>query len=894
MSLRPSEMAPVCVILAAGRGTRMRSNQMHKVCFPIAGRPAILRAMDAYRAAGISRFVIVVGAMAGQIVEAVGQEYPEASFVYQAEQRGTGHATRVGIAPLCNMGYEGSIFVTMGDKLVEADAIRGLLEAFGSSDQSAMVGVVPRQPGSEGGRILLRGDHELAGIVETRDIQKASILEQAYLLMHSGADQTAATLEELAQTATATIPDDTKRRLALGPLADALDRRDLSAVIEIMQELGPNVRFVSVGRTRFAPAQAAEAKYQNAALYLFRAPALYESLRWISADNAQKEEYLTDAVNYLANATDMGHVGYHVLAAEDVLTYNNPEELLLIEEQFRRRHIQPSPERLAPGSFRSVEEWLNLLDRGGSALQTTLADIYGDDSALVQERVQTYRHVLEQFGKLYGFGKKVILVRAPGRVNLMGRHIEHRGGSVNVMAINKEVILVAAPRSDDTVRVANTADETFPAQEFRIGVEIADMPWDDWLSYLSQERVQRLVRDSHGHWVNYVKAAFLRLQFQCRDRRITGMDAVFGGNIPVAAGLSSSSAVVVASAEAAAALNDLDLAPQDFVDLCGEGEWYVGTRGGAGDHAAMKFGQRGQLTQIGFFPFQVKGSVSFPAEYQLIVANSHVKAQKTTNARDTFNQRVAAYEFGLMLLQKLFPHHAPKMERLRDVNPTRLQVRPSVIYEMVMALPEALSPAEVWERLGTTHAVELERIMQSHGAPEHYLIRSVVLYGVSECLRAEMCRQLLEEGNVQALGRLMQISHDGDRVVRYRDEGGHWQAHPYDYMARDDYLKSLVADLRSEDVARVVRAQLYRQPGGYACSTPEIDEMVDLSLQVPGVVGAQLSGAGLGGCIMVLVHQDSVDSLHRVLTERFYEPKGLEPALTVSAPVKGSGLIAIP
>lgn len=130
-------------------------------------------------------------------------------------------------------------------------------------------------------------------------------------------------------------------------------------------------------------------------------------------------------------------------------------------------------------------------------------------------------------------------------------------------------------------------------------------------------------------------------------------------------------------------------------------------------------------------------------------------------------------------------------------------------------------------------------------------------------------------------------------VVRYTNEGGHWQAHPYNYMAETAYLKSLMADLRSEDVERVIRAQLHRQPGGYACSTPEIDEMVDLSLQVPGVVGAQLSGSGLGGCIMVLVHQDGVDSLHRLLTERFCGPKGPEPALTVSAPVKGSGLIAI-
>ena len=173
------------------------------------------------------------------------------------------------------------------------------------------------------------------------------------------------------------------------------------------------------------------------------------------------------------------------------------------------------------------------------------------------------------------------------------------------------------------------------------------------------------------------------------------------------------------------------------------------------------------------------------------MANSHVKAQKTTNARDTFNQRVAAYEFGLMLLRQLYPHHAPKMVRLRDVNPETLQVRPSVIYEMVMSLPEVLTPEEVWKHLGDAYAEDLKRIMQTHNAPEHYLIRSVVLYGIAECLRAEMCRQLLEEGDIQGLGELMRISHDGDRVVRYADENGIWRARPLQLYGRNGLPQSV-------------------------------------------------------------------------------------------------------
>jgi hypothetical protein len=61
---------------------------------------------------------------------------------------------------------------------------------------------------------------------------------------------------------------------------------------------------------------------------------------------------------------------------------------------------------------------------------------------------------------------------------------------------------------------------------------------------------------------------------------------------------------------------------------------------------------------------------------------------------------------------------------------------------------------------------------------------------------------------------LMQINHEGDRVVRRPNEGGHWQVHPDNYMAKTDYLRSLVADLRREDVERVIRVQLHRYSGG--------------------------------------------------------------------------------
>ena len=59
------------IVLAGGKGTRMRSADRPKVCFPIDGRPAINRALDVYKQSGIREHIVVVGAMAGQVIETV-------------------------------------------------------------------------------------------------------------------------------------------------------------------------------------------------------------------------------------------------------------------------------------------------------------------------------------------------------------------------------------------------------------------------------------------------------------------------------------------------------------------------------------------------------------------------------------------------------------------------------------------------------------------------------------------------------------------------------------------------------------------------------------------------------------------------------------------------------
>ncbi|NLG51049.1 MAG: galactokinase, partial [Chloroflexi bacterium] len=511
--------------------------------------------------------------------------------------------------------------------------------------------------------------------------------------------------------------------------------------------------------------------------------------------------------------------------------------------------------------------------------------IYGDHPELLEERRRAYLSLLDYAQRVLGPDSPVFIVRAPGRVNILGRHVDHQGGNCNLMAIDREILMAVHPRDDDQVNLHNVAHGTFDSRYFAIGDMLSRLPWDDWLSLVNSTQVQEMVRSAAGDWSQYVRAAILRLQKKFPTVKLRGMDMIVHGNIPIAAGLSSSSALVVATAEATVMANHLEVLPSQFVDLCGEGEWFVGTRGGSADHAAMKFGQKGKVAQVTFFDFGVEGMADFPPDYRMVICNSLIQARKSAGARDTFNHRVACYRLSVQLIKSRYRQYAPLIHHLRDINTRTLGVPLSWIYRILLSLPEKVSRAELAELLPPD---VLQPLLATHAPTDDYPLRGVALYGLAECERSRLAVNLLANGQIAELGRLMNVSHDGDRIVSHDAEG---RPHPYAYQVSNGYLLDLIADLESGDPDRVLPAQLQWQPGIYRCSTPEIDLMVDTALQVPGVLGAQLAGAGLGGCMMVLAHRDATDALARRMDEAYYAPRDLSPDISVCTPIAGSGVL---
>ena len=168
------------IILAAGQGTRMRSD-IHKVLHPIANRSMLLHLLDRVDALGAERRVVVVGKGREQVeAEIAGRN---AAIAVQAEQKGTGHAVQQAASLLGN--YDGPVIVLYGDTpFVETATLRRMLDRLDASDAPGVV-VLASSPADplKYGRIILEKDDKIAKMVEYKD---ASDEERAVRLCNSG------------------------------------------------------------------------------------------------------------------------------------------------------------------------------------------------------------------------------------------------------------------------------------------------------------------------------------------------------------------------------------------------------------------------------------------------------------------------------------------------------------------------------------------------------------------------------------------------------------------------------------------------------------------------------------------------------------------------------------
>ncbi len=214
---------------------------------------------------------------------------------------------------------------------------------------------------------------------------------------------------------------------------------------------------------------------------------------------------------------------------------------------------------------------------------------------------------------------------APGRVNLIGEHIDYHGGPVLPAALARGISVAWAPRTDGAIRAVSVfpdGSSSHPSATFEVGA-IGEAA-------------------GGGGWANYVKAA-ASMATRSGD---SGADLVVTSDLPEASGLSSSSALVVATGlallSAGGRIGEMTEARRlDLATQFAEAERFVGTAGGGMDQAASLGGRAGHALRIDFNPLRWR-HISFPKHLVLIVAHSGVRAEKSGSAQARYNEIRAA------------------------------------------------------------------------------------------------------------------------------------------------------------------------------------------------------------------------------------------------------------
>ncbi|TWT79013.1 Bifunctional protein GlmU [Planctomycetes bacterium CA13] len=163
----PNRTEPCAVVLAAGKGTRMKSD-LPKVLCPVVDRPMIHFVLDALENAGIRRQIIVVGYEADAVKQELASRGGDIEFVLQEEQLGTGHAVQMAQSALASQ--LGPTIVVAGDSpLIQPTSLKKLLDHFAKTKPALLLGTLKKENPEGLGRIVRDSNGSFLGIVEHKD-----------------------------------------------------------------------------------------------------------------------------------------------------------------------------------------------------------------------------------------------------------------------------------------------------------------------------------------------------------------------------------------------------------------------------------------------------------------------------------------------------------------------------------------------------------------------------------------------------------------------------------------------------------------------------------------------------------------------------------------------------
>jgi galactokinase len=265
-----------------------------------------------------------------------------------------------------------------------------------------------------------------------------------------------------------------------------------------------------------------------------------------------------------------------------------------------------------------------------------------------------YTQLREQFQQIFGDGEgRVRIIRAPGRVNLIGEHTDYNDGFVLPMAIEPEVRIACRRRSDGLVRIASTA---FAGQ-------------------MVEFSLQRKIERQEPGWGNYMRGT--AAEMIAVGIPLVGMDALYSNTLPVGGGLSSSAAIEVGTAHALLSLAGEEVDAGRIALLCQKAEHeYALVPCGIMDQTIVASGKAGHAMLLDCRDLSRKFVPIDAHDLRVVIVNSMVHHELSggeyAKRREQCEQGVA-----------YFRRNNPAVRALRDVTLEQVEAAQSTLPDVV-------------------------------------------------------------------------------------------------------------------------------------------------------------------------------------------------------------------